>query len=127
MDSDNHAKWNIFHSGKIAGNKGGFKGVSALVDFELIGIVHDSNPSPRILRIDWAIDMNKVINVKKHKMIFEEKSLHIVVPLDPSEGSCYIELVCDYHSNNERTTKPSCASHNWTKSKENKQLQQKCR
>lgn len=37
--------------------------------------------------------MNGVINLKKHKMIFEKKSLHIVVPLYLAEGAWYIELV----------------------------------
>jgi len=30
--------------------------------------------------------MNGVINLKKRKMIFEKKSLHIVVPLDHVKG-----------------------------------------
>lgn len=34
-------------------------------------------------------------------MIFEKKSLRIVIPLDPIEGSRYTELVCDYESDNE--------------------------
>lgn len=39
--------------------------------------------------------MNGVINLKKRKMIFEKKSLRIVVPLDLVKGSCYIEPVRD--------------------------------
>lgn len=31
-------------------------------------------------------------------MIFEKKSLHVVVPLDTAEGSRYIEPVHDYES-----------------------------
>jgi len=42
--------------------------------------------------------MNGIINLKKQKMIFEKKSLHILVPLDPVEGSSYTEPVCDYES-----------------------------
>jgi len=38
--------------------------------------------------------MNGVINLKKRRMIFEKKSLRIVVPLDPSKGAHYTEPVC---------------------------------
>ena len=58
------------------------EGVSALENFEVIEIVDDSNPHPMLLGIDWAIEMNEVINLKKRKMIFEKKSLRVVVPLD---------------------------------------------
>jgi len=34
-------------------------------------------------------------------MIFEKKSLRVIVPLDPTEGSCYIEPACDYESNDD--------------------------
>ena len=46
-----------------------------------------------LLGIDWAIDMNGVINLKK--------SLCVVIPLDHAEGSRYIELVCDYESDDD--------------------------
>ena len=45
--------------------------------------------------------MNGVINLKKHKMIFEKKSLCVVVPLDPAEGSRYIDLVRDDESDDD--------------------------
>jgi len=67
-----------------------------LADFEVIEIVDDNNPYPTLLGIDWTTDMNGVINLKKRKMIFEKKSLRIVIPLDPTEGSCYTEPVRDY-------------------------------
>lgn len=72
------------------------EGASALADFEVIEIVDDSNPYPTLLVIDSATDMNGVINLKKWKMIFEKKSLHIVVPLDPTEGPRYTKPVHDY-------------------------------
>lgn len=77
------------------------EGASTLVDFEVIEIMDDRNPYPTLLGIDWAIDMNRVINLKKSTMSFERKSLHIVVPLDIVEGSCYTELVCNYISDND--------------------------
>lgn len=77
------------------------EGVSALADFEVIEIVDDNNPFPMLLGIDWATDMSGVINLKKRKMIFEKKSLHIIVPLDPAEGSRYTEPVHDYESDDD--------------------------
>lgn len=73
-------------------------GASVLADFDITEIVDDINSYPALLGIDWATDMNRVINLKKRKMIFEKKSLRVIVPLDPTEGSCYTELVCDYES-----------------------------
>ena len=40
--------------------------------------------------------MDAVINFKKRKMMFERKSLRVVVPLDPIEGACYTEPICDF-------------------------------
>lgn len=56
------------------------EGVSTLADFELIEIIDDINPYPMLLGIDWATNTNGVINLKKRKMIFEKRSLRIVVP-----------------------------------------------
>ena len=74
------------------------EGASALADFEVINIVDENNPYPVLLGIDWATNTNGVINLKKRKMIFEKKSLCVVVHLDPTEGSCYTKLVRDCHS-----------------------------
>jgi len=72
--------------GRLQGVTIDIEGMSAQVDFEVIEIVNDNNPYPALLGIDWATDMNGVINLKKHKMTFKKKALHIVVPLDPAEG-----------------------------------------
>ena len=77
------------------------EGASALADFEVIDIVHDSNPHPMLLGIDWATDMNGVINLNKRKMFFEKNFLCVVVPLDPIEGLCYMEPVRDYESDDD--------------------------
>jgi len=74
----------------------GIEGVSVLANFEVIEIVDDSNPYPALLGIEWAIDINEVINLKKRKMTFEKKSLKVVVPLDPAEGARYTEPIHDY-------------------------------
>ena len=67
----------------------------------MIEIVDDNNPYPMLLGIDWATDMNGVINLKKRKMVFEKKSLYVVVPLDPAEGARYTEPVHNDDSDDE--------------------------
>jgi len=87
--------------GRLQGITVYIEDASVLVDFEEIEIVDENNPYPTLLGIYWATGMNGVINLKKRKMIFEKNSLRIVVPLDPGEGLCYIELVCDNESNDD--------------------------
>lgn len=72
---------------------------SVLADFEVVEIVDDNNSYPMVLGIDWSIDMNGVINIKK--CIFEKKSLRVVIFLDPTKRSRYIDPVCDYESDND--------------------------
>jgi len=75
--------------GRLQGITMDIEGASALVDFELIEIVDDRNPYSSLLGIYWTTDMNRVINLKKRKMIFEKKSLRVIIPLDPAEGLRY--------------------------------------
>ena len=70
--------------GRLQGVTVDIEGESAQADFEVIEIVDDSNPYLMLLGIDSATDMNGVINLKKCKMIFEKRSLCVVVPLDPA-------------------------------------------
>jgi len=91
---------NILLMGRLQGITIDIKAASALTNFEVIEIFYDSNPYPALLGIDWATDMNAVINLKKRKMIFEKKSLHVVLPLDPTEGLRYIKPMRDYKSDN---------------------------
>lgn len=77
------------------------EGARTLVDFEVIEIFDDSNLYPTLLGIDWATNMNGVANLKKCKMIFEKKSLCVVVPLDTVEGLCYTKPMRDYESNDD--------------------------
>ena len=81
--------------GRLHGVTVDIDGASTQTDFEVIEIVDDSNPYPALLGIDWAMDMNGVINLKKRKMILEKKSLRVVVPLDPAEGARYTDHVRD--------------------------------
>lgn len=68
---------NIIPMGRLQGVTIDIEGVSALVDFEVIEIVHDKNPYHTLLGIDWATDINGVINLKKQIMIFEKKLLRV--------------------------------------------------
>ena len=58
-------KQKIIPMGWLQGVIADIEGASALADFEVIEIVDDNNPYPTLLGIDWAIDMNGVINLKK--------------------------------------------------------------
>jgi len=49
--------------GRLQGIIVHIEGASALVDLEVIEIVDDNNPYPMLLGIDWATDMNGVINL----------------------------------------------------------------
>jgi len=40
------------------------EGVSTLDNFEVLKIVDDNDPYPALLGIDWAMDMNGVIDLK---------------------------------------------------------------
>ena len=70
-------------------------GVSTLAEFEVIEIIDDNNPYPALLGIEWAIDNDAVINLRKRQMTFEGKKLRVIVPLDPSQGERYTEPVRD--------------------------------
>jgi len=85
----------ILPMGRLQGITIDIEGTSTQTYFEVIEIVDESSPYPVLLRIDWATDMNGVINLKNRKMIFEKKSLHLVIPLDSAEGPHYTEPVHD--------------------------------
>ena len=68
-------------------------GVKVRDDFEVIQIVEDADPYPVLLRLDWAIDMEGIINLKKRSMVFENNSTRVIVPLDLEEGEWYTEPV----------------------------------
>lgn len=91
----------ILPMGRLEGVTVDIEGASTQRDFEVIEIVDDNNPYPALLGIDWATDTNGVINLKKRKIIFEKKSLRVVVPIDPAEGTRYTETVCDDDSDDE--------------------------
>ena len=56
---------NIVPLGRLPSVSVDIDGVSTLADFEVIEIIDDSNPYPALLGIEWAIDNDAVINLKK--------------------------------------------------------------
>lgn len=85
----------ILPMGRLQGITVDLDSASTRKDFEIIEIVDKKSPYLVLLGIDWAIDMNGIINFKHRKMIFEKRSRRVVVPLDPTEGPCYMEPVGD--------------------------------
>ena len=83
----------IFPLGRLLGVTIYIEGVCTITDFEVIEIMDDSNPYPRLLGIDWAFDSMAIINIKKRQMIFEGNNMRVIVPLDKSKEESYIEPV----------------------------------
>jgi len=91
----------ILPMGRLQGVIVDIEEASTQMDFEVIEIVDDRNPYLALLGIDYATNMNGVINLKKQKIIFEKKCLHIVVLLDLAEGVHYTKPVRDDENDNE--------------------------
>lgn len=53
-----------------------------VAEFEFIEIVDDTNLYPTLLGLDWALDMDVIINLKRRSMIFQKNGTKVVVPLD---------------------------------------------
>lgn len=81
--------------GRLQGVTVDLDGASTCTDFEVIELMDESTLYPALLGIDWATNMNEVINLKKQTMIFETKALRVVIPLDSTERPRYIEPVHD--------------------------------
>lgn len=87
----------ILPMGRLPGIVVDIEGVCAIAEFEVIEIVDDTNPRPALLGLDQAFDNLAIINLKKRQMVFEKDNLRVIVPLDSSEGVCYIEPICDQY------------------------------
>jgi hypothetical protein len=68
-------------------------GVRTFVDFEVIEIVDDNCPYPVLLGIDWDVNNYTVVDLNKRIMTFEGDGLRFITPLDPDEGTRYIEPI----------------------------------
>lgn len=86
---------------------------STWTDFEVIKLMDESMPYPALLGIYWATNMNKIINLKKWTMVFETKSLRMVISLDQVEGPRYTEPMCDKESENDVDCSYRMATKRW--------------
>ena len=68
-------------------------GIKVWASFEVIQIEEDTDPYPTLLGLGWAIDMGSVINLKKCSIVFEVYGTWVVIPLDPTKGERYTEIV----------------------------------
>ena len=55
--------------------------------------MNDIDPYPMLLGLDWAIDMDGIIKLKKIRMEFENNGTRFIIPLDLTEGERYTKLV----------------------------------
>ena len=69
------------------------EGLKIYADFEVIEIVDDTNPYTALLGIDWEIDNQTIINLKKRILSFKDSEIRVVAPIDPLEGNRYVEHV----------------------------------
>ena len=69
------------------------EGLKTYVDFEVIDIVDDANPSPTLLGIEWAINNQTIINFNKIILTFEDSYIMAIAPIDPLEGQRYVDPV----------------------------------
>ena len=68
-------------------------GVKIVVKFEVMEILEDLYPYLPMFGIDWAFENNFILNLNKWCMTFELEELHVVSPVDATEGEQYIELI----------------------------------
>jgi hypothetical protein len=76
----------LFLIGRLAWVNVNIDGVHSTTYFEVIEIVDDSKPYPMLLGLDWDLNNQTIIDLKKRQMIFEVGDLRVTMPLDPIEG-----------------------------------------
>jgi hypothetical protein len=59
-------------------------GVCNMSYFEVIEIVDVSQPYPSLMGLEWAVDNQAIINLKRREMILEVMDLKVTAPSDPS-------------------------------------------
>jgi len=70
-------------------------GVRSVAEFEVIEIVDENSPYLTLLGIEWALNSNAIINLKKRHMSFNDGKNRITTPIDPGESQRYVEPVRD--------------------------------
>ena len=69
------------------------EGLRTYAEFQVIDIVNDTNPYPALLRIDWEIENQTIIDFKKRILSFEDSEIRVVALIDPIEGQRYVDPV----------------------------------
>jgi hypothetical protein len=62
-------------------------------NFEVIEIIDDSQPYTTLMGMEWVVDNQEIIKLKRRQMIFEVGDLMVTTPLEPLEGKRYTESV----------------------------------
>lgn len=70
-------------------------GVKSTAEFEVIEIIDNKSPYPTLLGIEWALDCNGIINLKRKQMTFDDGTNRITTLIDPAEGPRYVKHVRD--------------------------------
>jgi len=70
-------------------------GMKTHTEFEVIDVMGDRDPYPKLLGIDWAYENYTVIDIKKELEILEVDRLRVIQPLDPYQGPRFTEPVDD--------------------------------
>jgi hypothetical protein len=80
--------------GRLKGVIVDLDGVCTKEEFEVIEIVDDTTPYPKLLGLDWEFENQTIINLKTRKKTFESREYRVIAPLYPSEGERFVEPTC---------------------------------
>jgi len=76
--------------GRLSGVSVDLDGVRSVTKFEFIEIMDDSNPYPALLGIEWDLNNNSIINLKKIQMSFDDGTNRITASIEPGKGCRYV-------------------------------------
>jgi hypothetical protein len=88
-------QYKIYPVGWVENVEVNIDGVKTKAYFEVIDIMDEKDPYPAFIGIDWAFYNKAVFNLKQRKISFETEELHVVAPLDPTEGDRFTEPIND--------------------------------
>ena len=82
---DNQLK--VIPYGRMVGALVEVEGLRSFADFEGIEIVDDIDRYPGFLSIDWDIENQNIINMKKRMLAFEGGDIKVVAPFGSFRGT----------------------------------------
>jgi hypothetical protein len=88
-------QYKIYPVGWVENVEVNIDGVKTKAYFEVIDIMDEKDHYPAFIGIDWAFYNKAVFNLKQRKISFETEELHVVAPLDPTEGDRFTEPIND--------------------------------